>query len=69
MPEIDPTRVQRFEGVKRLGDAQGGVVGEHDHAGADPYLLGCRRYVGDEYLRDELAILGMPRCSASQKRT
>ena len=43
--------MQGGEDAEGLRDAQRGVVGQHDAAGADAQILGSRREVADENFR------------------
>jgi hypothetical protein len=64
--EVDPSGMERFEGVKRLRDSQRRVVGQHDAARADADPRGCRGDVLDQDLggraRDagHAVVLGKP---------
>ncbi len=46
--QVDPAGVERVQGAELLGDDQGGVVGQHDPAGADADGLRRRRHCADD---------------------
>ena len=64
--EIDPTRMQRFQGAELLGDGQRSVVGQHHAAGTQADRLGVGGHVGDQHAgrrrRDarHVVVLGVP---------
>ena len=70
--QVDPARVQGFQGAELLRDHQRGVVGQHHAAGADPDRGGRRREVGDQHGRGgagdgrHVVVLGHPEPAVSQ---